>query len=164
MNLSIQAAEIARIAEMLAPMCDSDEVLFHDMMTAESPIDRVISRIHETIARDGEMLAGIKERKDALAEREQRLKSRVATGKSAIGQLLRAASLPKLELPEITYSVRDGKPGLQVISDDAVPDGFCTFKRMPDKRAINEAYEGADNLPNWLVRTPAKDVVTGRAR
>ena len=57
MNLAIQTAEIARIAEMLAPFCDGDESLFHDMMTGESPVDRVIARIWEQVARDTEMLA-----------------------------------------------------------------------------------------------------------
>jgi hypothetical protein len=77
---------------------------------------------------------------------------------------LRAARLPKLELPEVTYSVRDGKPRLEVTSPLAVPEEYCAVKLVPDKAKINAAFADADSLPNWLVREPATDIVTGRAR
>ena len=52
MNAHVQLAEIARIAEQLSVLCDDDEQLFHDMLQGESDIDRIVSRIHEQIARD----------------------------------------------------------------------------------------------------------------
>lgn len=164
MNLLIQAAEIARMAEMLAPLCDGDEQLFADMIEAETPIDRVLARIHEQLARDGEMLAGIKERAAALAERKVRIEARIAAGKAAIGHVLRAGQLAKFELPECTYSVRDGKPGLSIVDADAVPPELCRTKIEPDKAAINAAFADVDELPNWLAREPAKDVVTARSK
>lgn len=164
MNLHIKAAEIARVSEMLAPMCDGDEQLFADMLEAETDLHSVALRIHEIIARDTETLIGIKDRKASINEREARIKARVATGKEAIGKLLRAAQIKKLELPEITYSVRDGKPGLDILDPEAVPDEFCTFKKVPSKTEINAAFDPDGDLPNWLSRTEPHDVVTGRTR
>jgi hypothetical protein len=163
-NAYVQMAEIARIADMLAPHCDGDEQLFHDMMIGESPIDRVVGRIYEQIARDGETLVGIRERFANLSERKQRLEHRVIAGKSAIGQLLRAAKLAKLELPEVTYSVRDGKPSLVIADPAAVPTEYQRVKAEPDKPLINETFAAAEELPNWLCREPARDVVTARTK
>ena len=160
MNLHLEARDIARIAEQIAPMCDGDEELLHDMMTGETQIDNLVRRIHEQVARDGEQLAGIVERQRDISERKQRIANRQAALKAGIGKLLRAARLTKLELPEVTYSVRDGNPGLRVIDPDAVPDELQRIKREPDKPAINLAFAGVDSLPNWLVREAAVDVVT----
>lgn len=164
MNTHVQIAEIERIANMLAPHYEGDEQLFHDMMTCESPVDQVAARIWEQVARDTETLAGIKDRKANLDERKKRIEQRVAAGKKAIGDVLRAAKLLKLELPEVTLSVRDGKAGLQVIDPEAVPDEFCDFKRVPRKTEINAAFDPDGDLPNWLIRTEPHDVITGRTK
>lgn len=164
MNAPIQQAEIARIAEQLSVLCDDDEQLYHDMLLGETDIDRIVQRIYDQMARDEEILAGIKLRQESIAERKQRITSRVAASKAAIGQFLRAAQLTKLELPEVTFSVRDGKPTLRILDPAAVPAEFQRNKPEPDKPAINEAFGDAGTLPNWLARDPARDVVTARVR
>ncbi|MCW1431367.1 siphovirus Gp157 family protein [Novosphingobium sp. JCM 18896] len=164
MNAHVQLGEIARIAEQLSVLCDDDEQLFHDMLQGESDIDRIVSRIHEQIARDQEMLIGIKAREESLKERKQRINDRVEAAKAAIGKFLRAGQLAKLELPEVTYSVRDGKPTLRVLDPAAVPTEYQRVKSEPDKPAINAAFAEAETLPNWLTRDPARDVVSARTK
>lgn len=164
MNAPVQLAEIARIAEMLSVMCDDDEQLFHDMLIGESDIDRIIGKLHNQLASDSELVAGITARQSDLADRKRRLADRTAATKAAIGQFLRAAQLSKIELPEATYSVRDGKPTLRVVDPEAVPPGYCRAKIEPDKSAINLDFTDADQLPNWLTREPARDVVTARTK
>ena len=160
----VPAAEIARIAEYLAPFCEGDEQLFSDMIEGETDLFKIIGRMHEQIASDGELLAGIGEREAALKERKARLSERVKASKAVIGKFLRASGLPKVELPEATYSVRDGKPSLVVTDADAVPDEYRRVKSEPDKTAINEAFARLEALPNWLVREDARDVVTARTK
>lgn len=164
MNAPIQLAHIRAVADALAPHCEEDEQLFHDMLIGETNIDRIVSRMHEQIARDGEMLVGIKERAAALAERKGRIEARVAAYKRQIGMILRVAQLPKLELPEVTYSVRDGKPKLVIVDPEAVPPEYQRIKTEPDKTLINDAFADSESLPNWLAVEPATDVVTARTR
>ena len=164
MNAHFDIAALAREAEGLDEICGGDERLFHDMLLGETSIDRIVLRIHEQVARDDEMLVGIVERQKAIAARKQRIEQRRDGAKALIGKVLRIARLPKLELPEVTYSVRDGKPRLEVVNALAVPEEFCAVKWTPDKAKINAAFADADSLPNWLVREPAKDVVTGRVK
>lgn len=164
MTAPIQLAEIARIADMLAPYCDGDERLFADMIEAETDVHYFVGKLHGQIASDGELLTGITERQADLAERKRRLSERVTASKAAIGQFLRAAMLPKIELPEATYSVRDGKPTLRVIDPEAVPAEYQRSRPEPDKTKINEAFAAADALPNWLALEPARDVVTARTK
>lgn len=162
--MNVQMAEIARIAETLDALCGDDERLFADMLEGETDIARIIARLHGQMANDGELIAGITERQADLAERKRRITDRVAATKATIGQFLRAAMLTKLELPEATISVRDGRPGLSIISPDAVPAEYTRTKIEPDKPAINAAFADAGELPNWLAREPARDVVTVRTK
>ena len=160
----IKLNEIARIAELLGALCDGDEVLFADMMEGESPAHDIISRIADAVALDQERLTGIKERAADIATRKARYETRIDAGKRAIGAVLRAAGLAKVELPEATWSVRDGKAKLIVIDPEAVPFDMTRVKQEPDKIAINAAYENAAALPNWLVREPATDIITQRSK
>jgi len=162
--MNVQLAEVARIAEQLAVLCEDDERLYADMLEGETDLHTIASRLHSQIASDEELLTGITARQAELAERKRRLSDRKTVTKAAIGQFMRAAKVAKLELPEATYSIRDGKPKLEVVNDDAVPEEYCTLIRKPVKATINEAFADADNLPNWLVREPARDVVTARTK
>lgn len=164
MNAHLDIQTLQPEAAMLDELCGADERLFHDMLLGETNIDRIILRVHEQIARDEEMLAGITERQKAIADRKKRITARRDSAKLFIGKALRIARLPKLELPEVTYSVRDGRPTLKIVDAAAVPEAFTVSKPTPDKRAINEAYEDSDKLPNWLVREEATDVVTARTK
>lgn len=162
--MNVQLAEVARIAEQLAILCDDDERLFADMIEGETDLYKIVGRLHAQIANDEELLVGITARQTELSDRKRRLNDRRTVTKAAIGQFMRAAKVTKLELPEATYSVRDGKPKLEIVSADAVPEDFRKVKTEPDKTAINEAFADADDLPNWLVREPARDVVTARTK
>ena len=164
MSARFDLSHIAQSADALDLLCEGDERLFHDMLLGETDIDHIVSRIHEQIARDEEMLAGIQERAAALQERKRRIADRKDGAKALIGRVMRAGHLTKLELPEVTYSIREGKPALKVVDPEAVPEELCRVKREPDKPKINEAFASADSLPDWLVREEPRDVVTARTK
>lgn len=165
MNAHFDLSRIAAIADDLDKLLGGDdERLFHDMIVGESDIDRIVQRVHDQIARDEEMLVGITQRQENLAERKKRIEYRKNAAKAFIGKALRTARLTKLELPEVSYSVREGKASLTVVSPDAVPEELCRVKREPNKTAINEAYADKDELPNWLIRLAPMDVVTARTK
>lgn len=164
MNVHLQVAEIARAVEYIAPYCDGDEQLFLDMLEGETDLFGIVNRLHDQRMKDEGMVLGIKARQADLKERRERIEARAEALKDTIGKILRAAHLAKLELPEATYSVRDGKPKLVITDPAAVPAEYQRMKPEPDKTAINDAFTDAAILPNWLVREPARDVVTARTK
>ncbi len=160
----IKLNEWRRIADQLREACGDDETLFQDMIEGETYAIDVIARLHNERAEALELIEGIKSRENDLKARRTRLANREAAIKVAIGQVLRAVQLPKVELPEATYSVRDGKPRLEIVDADAVPSDYCVPKQVPDKTFINAEFADADELPNWLVRIEASDVITARTK
>ena len=161
---AILVNEVARIAAQLADMCGDDAELYRDMLEGETDLFRIVGKLHASLASDRELLAGIAERAADLDARKKRIAARSDNTKAAIGAFLRAASLPNIELAEATYSVRDGKAKIEVIDAEAVPLELCRMVTAPDKAKINAAYADAEELPNWLNRTPARDVVTARTK
>lgn len=164
MNIVLKAQEVARIATQLADMCGDDERLFADMVEGETDLHKLITRLHEGIANDAGMVTGIKERKADLDARQKRLEARIDAQKGAIVMLMQAGQQSKVELPEVTYSLRDGKAKLVVVDADAVPREYQREKLETDKALINEAFADAQVLPNWLVLQEAKPVLTGRTK
>lgn len=160
----IRLDEIRRIAEWLAEVCDDDERLFADYIEGETDVYAMLSQVYDRIASDEELLAGIKERQDALAERKKRLEHRRDMNREAIGKILRAAGIKKAELVECTVSVRDGKAKLVVNDPDAVPAEYTRTKVEVDKSLVNAAFADAEELPNWLMRSEPRDTVTIRGR
>lgn len=164
MNPLLDMAALQREADQLDQVCGGDERLFGDMMEGSSSIDTVIMRLHNIACDADGMATAVGERIKAMQERKARYERRRDGAKDFIGKALRIARLAKLELPEVTYSVRDGKPSLKVVDPAAVPEEYTVSKPVPDKTAINEAFADATDLPNWLVREPASDIVTGRTK
>jgi hypothetical protein len=160
----IKLNEWRRIAENLREMCGDDEDLFADMVHGETNAVEVIARLHNDRAEALELIEGIKARESDLKARRTRLEARDKALKAAIGQVLRAVNLPKVELPEATYSVRDGKPRLEIVDIEAVPAGYLKFTPSPDKQQINADFDAEGELPNWLTRIVASDVVTARTK
>lgn len=164
MNAAVQLAEIQRIASELDTLCGDDELLFADMLEGSSDLFEIVAKLHQRLAADQELVAGITERAADLAERKRRLSARIDATKASVGKFLRAAGLPKIEIAEATYSVREGKPKLEVVNPDAVPEALTRIRREPDRTAINAAYADAKSLPNWLARTEATDIISVRTK
>lgn len=163
MNPTIEATNIKRAVDWLVSQCGDDASdMLPDFLEGETDLHKLITRLHEGIANDAGMVTGIKERKADLDARQKRLEARIDAQKGAIVMLMQAGQQSKVELPEVTYSLRDGKPKLVVVDADAVPREYQREKLETDKALINEAFADAEVLPNWLTLEPAKPILTGR--
>lgn len=165
MNPQIEATNIKRAVDWLVSQCGDDASdMLPDFLEGETDLHKLITRLHEGIANDAGMVTGIKERKADLDARQKRLEARIDAQKGAIVMLMQAGQQSKVELPEVTYLLRDGKPKLVVTVPDAVPPHLQRTKTEPDKELINQIFADAFELPNWLIRQEAKPVLTGRVK
>jgi len=163
MLLDLTLAQIEAVRLTLADEADDDRLLA-DMLEGETDAHEVLRRLLNAVEREEGDKAALTEQMDARKARRDRCEGRIAQLRNGMAAVIRATGLPKVQLPEATLSVSDGKPKLSIVSDDAVPDQFQVVKRTPDKRAINAAYENADDLPNWLVRTAPVPSLTVRRK
>ncbi len=84
---------------------------------------------------------------DDLKTRRIRFERRDEAFRQLMFQMLQAANLRKLELPEATLSIRTGSPKVIITDDTAIPDAFVRIKREPDKAKIKVALQDGTRVP-----------------
>ena len=82
---------------------------------------------------------------DDLKVRRGRFEHREEGIRRLMFQMLQAASIRKLELPEATLSIRTGSPKVVIVDEAEIPETFIRIKREPDKASIKVALQ--DGIP-----------------
>jgi len=163
LRIDLTLAQVAAVREMLANEADDDRLL-HDTIEGETDAHGLLSRLLDGIEREEGDRAALTEQMEARKARRDRCDARISTYRNAASAVVRATGLAKITLPEATVSIRDGKPKLTILLDDAVPDQFQVVMRKPDKAAINAAFADTDELPNWLSREAGQPTLTVRRK
>lgn len=86
-----------------------------------------------------------------MAVRQRRLVDGAQTLRRAARDAMIEGQLPKLTAPDMTASVRDGKPKVLVTNPAAVPDDYCEFERKIHKREIGDALAAGKDVPGAVL-------------
>ncbi len=100
---------------------------------------------------------------DDLTQRKRRFERRDEAIRQLMLQMLQAANLRKLELPEATLSIRAGSPKVIVTDEPAIPDEFVRIKREPDKTKIKGALQDGTQVPGATLSN-AEEYLTVRTK
>ena len=99
---------------------------------------------------------GTQERLDDLTARRNRFKQRVEFGRDLILKILDAAQVKKLELPEVTVSLRNNPQKLVGdFNPDLMPDEFVQITRSVDRKKIREAIDAGREIPGFALSNAA---------
>jgi hypothetical protein len=134
------------------PDLADDDILRADMLEGETDIREVVTSINRMIEDAKALCDGTQSRLDELSDRKSRFRKRVDFGRDLIRKLLEAAQIRKLELPEVTASLKNNPP--QLIGDPdpyELPDELVKVARTADRKAIREALERGDIVPGCLL-------------
>lgn len=133
----------AQIQTLLAsfPELADDEILRRDSIEAETDAMELLKKL----VRDcGETEGAIEGLKSYIGELETR-KDRFARRKEAIRQLafqiMDAASLPSLRLPEATLTIRQGTAKVVITDEKKIPEQFFRIKREVAKDELKTALK-----------------------
>lgn len=108
------------------------ETSFEELLT------NIVRRIEDTKA----LVIGTKDRFDELKARKDRFEQRVESLRNLAFQIMSAAELAKVELPEATLSLRAGTQQLVGAADpDDLCDVYCKISRTLDRTAIKDALK-----------------------
>jgi hypothetical protein len=160
---------MAAWASARARLLSEDSALEHDQAAldellgdAEGDVEEVLARLLRA-ARDAKAMAeasaGLIEDMRARKERYQR---RNEAFRSTAFAILTALERNKVELPDLTASIRAGQPSVQIVDHEVIPDEYVRVTRAPDKAAIMAdlrvgvvipGVELSNSLPTLSVRT-----------
>jgi hypothetical protein len=141
---------------------DNDEFLF-DTLDGESDFKELcISALkfaHERAA----MAEALDNVIDSYVSRQNRLLESVKSIRAMVADAMMEAGETKITAPEMTVSVRIGKPKVEIVGE--VTDEFLREKTTmhPDKQLIAEALESGKTLPFAYLSNPGP-VITVRVK
>jgi hypothetical protein len=122
------------------PELADDEFLRADMLDGETDINDVLTTLHRMIEDSKALREGTQPRINDLIARAQRFQKRIDFGRDLISKILEAASLKRLELPEVTFILRNNPQQLAGEPDPVtLPDEFVKIVRVTDRKKIKEA-------------------------
>lgn len=153
--LDTQAAILRQHIELLLrdyPDLADDEILRADMLDGETDLKGVLTEIHRMIDDAKALRDGTGQRLEDLQDRRSRLQRRMDFGRDLITTILLTADIRKVELPEVTLSLRNNPH--KVLGDPTaaeLPDDLVRVVRSPDKTKIREALEAGRDVPGCVL-------------
>lgn len=148
------------------PELAEDEELRGDMLSGETRIDEVLTRLVLAWRQREELAAGAKAIKADLDIREKRNTAAAKKLKDIALTIMETADLNKRELPIATLSVSAGKKRIVVDDLDALPQGAFTLERKALPAKELEALimaEDAGEFPGAHIEI-GDDYLTVRAK
>lgn len=139
-------------ARLLAedPALEHDEAALIDLLgPEEGEVEEILARLVRGAVHAESMADAAAERIASMRERAARFKNRAQTMRATAFAVMDSTGLRKLELEDVTASVRQGTPSVKVIDPDAVPDIYLEtiVTRQPDKRTILAVMKAGAAVP-----------------
>jgi hypothetical protein len=129
------------------PELATDEELLLDILEGETDLELLASRIVFERQDAEAMIVGIKSHEADLSARRDRYEAKSEAMKSLLHDLMDAAGVGKLTLPEATVSITAPRQIVVIDDLDAVPSQLSKTVKRPDKKAIGEALAAGEDVP-----------------
>jgi hypothetical protein len=136
------------------PELADDEDLRADMLEGSTEITEILTALNRYREDTKALAEGSQARMEELAARKKRLGVRVDFIAKVMQSILNTADIKKIELPEVTLSMRANPKQLVGDSDLAIellPDDLVRIKREADRKAIREAIGEGRNVPGFVL-------------
>jgi len=148
---ALSAWQSAR-ARLLAedPALEHDEAALVDLLgPEEGQVEDVLARLVRGAVHAESMADAAAERIAAMSERLKRFKARAQTMRGTAFAVMDATGLRKLELEDVTASVRNGTPSVEITDLDLVPEIYIetVVTRKADKRTLLAVMKDGAVIP-----------------
>ena len=127
---------------------DTDEAAALAVLAEEAPdIDVVLVRLLRAMGEAEASEEAIQRRVLDLRGRQDRYNRQAREYRRTVFAILDALGVRKWRSAEFTVSVTDGRPGVVITDEDALPDGFVLIDRQPRNALIKAALERGEAVP-----------------
>lgn len=128
------------------PELADDEVLRADMLEGATDFHEALTALVGSMRDSESMAKAITDRIKTMQERRDRVEYRVESLRKIIFQLMEAADLRKVELPEATLSFRTVPAGVVVMDEAAIPSEYFETKKVLSKTRLRAALDAGATI------------------
>lgn len=145
----------AEVGKLLAeyPELENDEELRADAIEGETDAHKIIARALDARQEAESMAGAVKARVIDLLARQSRYERKSEAMRSLIRNIMQAAKLQKLTLPEATLSITSPRQTVGIEDLEQLPQGYFKTVRQADKTAIKSALEAGEQIPGAYLVT-----------
>ena len=152
-----------------ARLLHEDDELAHDesalielIGAAEGDIETILARVLRAARHAKAMADAAALQIEEMQTRKARYSRRNDSMRATAFALMDALGKPKMELPDLTATIRKGQPSAVATNEDATPDIYVRIERKPDRATILsalkagipvEGWELSNSLPTLSIRT-----------
>jgi hypothetical protein len=157
MNLKFDADRLRTEIQFLLvqyPELQDDEDLLLGTLEGSTQLIEFLTAVHRYREDTRALADGSQQRMDELVARKKRLGLRVEFITRLMQSILSAAQIRKIELPEVTLSIRSNPQTLHVdetIDLNELPEDLIRIKREVDRKKIREALLEGRNVPGCVL-------------
>jgi hypothetical protein len=149
--LSVWAAARARLLAEDSGL-EHDEAALEELLgAAEADVEEVLKRLLRA-ARDAKAMA---EASAGLIEDMQARKARFARRNEAFRAtafaIMDTLGRTKVEMPDLTASIRAGQPSVQIVNEEEIPDIYVHMERRIDKQTIASVLKSGGEVPGAVL-------------
>lgn len=132
---------------------DTDEAAALAVLQEEAPdIDTVLCRLLRAGDEAQTNVEAVSARVAALEGRKARYARQHAEYRRTVFAMLDALGLRKWRNAEFSVSITDGRPGVVITDEAALPEQFVRVTKTPDKTAIACALQAGNEIPGAEMR------------
>lgn len=133
------------------PELAEDDALRSDMVEGETGLTKIVERALDHRQEAETMVEALKARETAMSDRRARYARRGAAMDALIKKLMTLASVDKLTLTEATISITKPRGAVEVTDAAALPQGYFSITRTPDKKAIGDRLRAGEAIPGAVL-------------
>lgn len=134
------------------PELADDEELRADMLEGATDIKEILSSLGRSLDDAKAKAAGVHSRIEELCAREERFGTRIDFIRDLIFRVMDSAQLKKIELPEVTLSLKNNPQQLVGQGDaETMPDDLVNIKRTIDRKKVRAAIEAGQEVPGFTL-------------
>ena len=142
------------------PELFEDEAARLDTLDGATDLRDVLSRLANSYEDTLGLEVGVQSRIGELEARAERFNRRGVLIREMIFRVLESANLKKVELPEVTLSLRNNRPHLVGDADPMrLPDDLCKITRSINRGKIREAIENGHPVEGFALSNSAPSLV-----
>jgi len=131
---------------LLAEDPDLDDQTLADTVEGMTDLHEVIAAIVRAAVTDEALAEGLRGRIEEMEARLSRFEHRAATHRKVARDVMVEAAIKKVLAPDLTISVRDGRPALQITDEAAIPSTYWIVPepRLDRQSLATELKKGAE--------------------
>jgi len=138
---------------------DADDDTLKDTLEGLTNLSEILAEVLRSVLADEDFVEALRKRIWDMQARCHRLAERARKKRELVSQVMDDAEIKRLDEPDFTVSLRDGRPPLEVLDEEKIPEAY--WKAQPpklDRLGLAVALAAGQSIAGARLGDPTKTI------